>query len=180
LEVGGAPHVGSIGQAITTAVNTTFNAWFNQLGGFPANPISCLVEGALVLVRRTAFGLVPTGVVATVTGSTLMIDVDAGSVAYLRQNGTNLQVSGDPVFFRLLHQQQFDSSSVNTVDVTNTSTGHAGLNVTAGSVNASLETTGIDSLNFGADAQFDDSVRNTLPSKSALGTSPVLTRTWSK
>ena len=152
----------SIGQQITVAVNTAFNALFTGLGGLPANPISGLLEGALVLVRRTVFGLVPTGVTAAVIGSTLVIDVDPGSIAYFRQNGTSLQVSGDPVFFHLFNAQQFDAASVQTV--TATGTGNAGLVFSSGDVNASLETTGIDSLNFGAGAQFAGSVDTTLDS----------------
>ena len=147
---------GSIGQQITMAVNTAFTTLFTGLGGLPGNPISGLLEGALVLVRRTVFGLVPTGVTASVNGSTLVINVDPGSTAYFRQNGTSLQVSGDPVFFHLLNAQQFEATSVQTVQATGT--GHAGLVFASGDVNASLETTGIDSLNFGAGAQFDGSV----------------------
>jgi len=161
---GAQVRAGSIGQQITVAVNTAFNTLFNQLGGFPGNPISGLLEGALVLIRRTVFGWVPTGVTATVSGSTLVINVGSGSVAYFRQDGTNLQVSGDPVFFHLLNRQQFDAPSVQMVQATNTSSGHAGLVFTTGDVAASLETTGIDSLNFGADALFDDSVTATLGS----------------
>jgi parallel beta-helix repeat protein len=149
---------GSIGQQITVAVNTAFNTLFTGLGGLPGNPISGLLEGALVLVRRTVFGLVPTGVTAAVDGTTLVINVDPGSTAYFRQNGTSLQVSGDPVFFHLLNAQQFEATSVQTVTATNTGTGHAGLVFASGDVNASLETAGIDSLNFGADAQFEGSV----------------------
>ena len=159
---GQSVRAGSIGQQISVAVNTSFNSLFNQWGGFPGNPISGLLEGALVLVRRTVFGLVPTGVTATVSGSTLVINVGPGSVAYFRQDGTNLQVSGDPVFFHLLNRQQFDAPSVQTVQVTNTSGGHAGMVFTTGDVAASLETTGIDSLNFGADALFDRTVDATL------------------
>lgn len=151
-----------VGQQISEAVNTTFNALFTQLGGAPANPISGLLEGALVLVRRTVFGLVPTGVSATLNGSALEITVDPGSTAYFRQDGASLQVSGDPVFFRVLNEQQFSASSVQTV--TATGTGHAGLVFTTGDVNASLDTTGIDSVNFGAGAQFGDSVTATLDS----------------
>jgi len=147
---------GSIGQQITVAVNTAFNTLFTGLGGLPGNPISGLLEGALVLVRRTVFGLVPTGVTAAVNGTTLVINVDPGSTAYFRQNGTSLQVSGDPVFFHLLNAQQFEATSVQTVQATGT--GNAGLVFASGDVNASLETTGIDSLNFGAGAQFDGSV----------------------
>jgi len=153
---------GAIGQQITVAVNTAFNALFTGLGGVPANPISGLLEGALVLVRRTVFGLVPTGVSATLNGSTLAITVDPGSTAYFRQDGSSLQVSGDPVFFRVLNEQQFSASSVQAV--TATGTGHAGFVFTTGDVNASLDTTGIDSVNFGAGAQFGDSVTTTLDS----------------
>ena len=155
---------GSIDHQITVAVNTAFNSLFNELGGSPGNPISGLLEGALVLVRRTVFGLVPTGVAATLNGSTLAINVDPGSVAYFRKDGTNLQVSGDPVFFHLLNRRQFSESSVQTVQATNTSGGHAGLVFTTGDVAASLDTTGIDSLNFGAHAQFNDSVTANLDS----------------
>ena len=153
---------GAIGQQITIAVNTAFNALFNELGGFPASPISGLLEGALVLVRRTVFGLVPTGVTATLSGSTLAITVDPGSTAYFRKNGASLEVSGDPVFFHLLNQQQFSESSVQTVQATNREGGHAGFVFTTGDVGASLVTSGIDSLNFGASAQFGDSVDATL------------------
>ena len=153
---------GSIGQQITVAVNTTFNAVFTELGRVPANPISGLLEGALVLVRRTVFGLVPTGVTASLDGSTLVITVDPGSTAYFRQNDTSLQVSGDPAFFHLVNQLEFAASSVQAV--TAAGTGHAGFVFTSGDVNASLDTTGIDSLNFGAGAQFDGSVNTTLDS----------------
>jgi parallel beta-helix repeat protein len=157
---GQSVRAGAIGQQITVAVNTTFNTLFTELGGVRANPISGLLEGALVLVRRTVFGLVPSGVTATVSGSTLMINVDSGSTAYFRQTGGSLQVSGDPVFFHLFNQQQFSASSVQAVQATGT--GHAGFVFTTGDVAASLETTGIDSLNFGADALFDRTVDATL------------------
>jgi hypothetical protein len=60
------------------------------------------------------------------------------------------------VFFHLLKPQQFDATSVQTV--TATGTGNAGLVFSSGDVNASLDTTGIDTLNFGAGAQFEGSV----------------------
>jgi parallel beta-helix repeat protein len=66
------------------------------------------------------------------------------------------------VFFHLLNQQQFNESSVQTVQANNTEGGHAGFVFTTGDVRASLVTTGIDSLNFGASAQFSHSVDATL------------------
>ena len=167
--VAGVPAaVGSIGQQITVAVNTTFNALFSQFPGSAANPVLGLAEGALVVLRRTVFGLVPTGVTASLDGSTLVIKVDPGSTAYFRQNGTSLQVSGDPAFFHVVNQQEFTAPSVQTVTATNTGGGHAGLVFTSGDVNAALETTGIDSLNFGAGAQFEGSVSVDATASAAL------------
>ncbi|AQT80206.1 hypothetical protein B1R94_14450 [Mycolicibacterium litorale] len=88
----------TIEQGITTAINHLFNSAFNWLSGFPANPISDFVEGALVLIRRTLFSAVPTGVSATQTGTSLTIAVNTGSVAYFRNTGTTLEVAGDPSF----------------------------------------------------------------------------------
>ena len=149
----------SIGQAITTAVNHLFGTAFTWLSSLPANPISAFLEGALVLIRRTVFGIVPTGVAANQVGAELTISVATGSIAYLRQTGTSLQVASDPLF---VDAQQFNAATVDEVAADGTAAGCAGLVFTAGDVNAGLQTSGIDSLNFGSSAQFEGNVDATL------------------
>jgi hypothetical protein len=138
----------SITQAVTTVVNHLFNNAFNALAGFPANPISNLVEGALVLIRRSLFGFVPTGVTANQDGNALGISVNSGSVAYFRNNNGTLEVAGDPGFS---HAQTFTDSSVSQVLATGNG-GCAGLAVTSGLIGAGLVTDGIDALRFGSAA----------------------------
>lgn len=83
----------SIVAGVTTVVNHVFNATFDWLATFPTNPISDLVGGALVLIRRALF-IVPEGVTVSQTSPTsLSVSVNTGSVAYLRHDGTVLQVS---------------------------------------------------------------------------------------
>ncbi len=97
-----------------------FNSAFTWLSGFPASPISDLLGGALVLIRRSLF-LVPEGVTASMVGTSLTVNVNTGSVAYLRQDGSSVQVSGDPWFFGA---PTFTAVPDMTVSVT--STGNAG------------------------------------------------------
>ena len=145
----------SLGQAVVTAVNHVFNSAFSWLSQFPGNPISDLVSGALVLIRRTLF-LVPEGVTANQTGTSLTVSVNTGSVAYFRQDGSSVQVSGDPWFWG---SKQFDAATVSTVAVGNPgNAGCAGFVFTSGTVSGDLQTTQIDSLRFGAGAAFTGQV----------------------
>ncbi len=110
-----------------------FNSAFSWLSQFPGNPISDLVSGALVLIRRTLF-LVPEGVTASQTGTSLTVSVNTGSVAYFRQDGSSVQVSGDPWFWG---SEQFDAATVSTVAVGNPgNAGCAGFVFTSGEVSA--------------------------------------------
>lgn len=140
----------SVAQAVTTAVNHLFNTVFDSLAGFPASPLANFVEGALVLIRRSLFGFVPTGVSATQIGAGLDISVNSGSVAYFRNNNGTVEVAGDPGFS---DAQQFVASSVSQV-LTTGNGGCAGLAVTSGTTVAGLATDGIDALRFGSGAQF--------------------------
>jgi len=149
----------SIAQAVTTVVNHLFNSAFDWMTTSPANPISDLVAGALVLIRRTLF-FVPDGVTASQAGTALTVSVNTGSVAYFRQDGTTIEVSGDPWF---LGAQRFDSTTVNTVAVGNPgNVGCAGLAVTEGLVNADLTTSQIDAIRFGSGAAFSGRVDSTV------------------
>ncbi|MCW1959344.1 MAG: right-handed parallel beta-helix repeat-containing protein [Mycobacterium sp.] len=132
-----------------------FNSAFDWLATLPPSPISGFLEGALVLVRRSLF-FIPTGVSATQTGSSLSIAVKTGSVAYFRQDGTDLQVSNVPIFRRAT---SFTASTVADVTVANPgNSGSAGLYFTTGSVAADLTTTRIDAITFGDTAQFTGQV----------------------
>lgn len=146
----------SIAAAVTTAVNHAFNSAFDWLASLPANPISDLVGGALVLIRRALF-LVPEGVTVTQTTPTsLSVSVNTGSVAYFRHDGTTLQISGDPWFFGA---QSYDDTAGLDVSVTNTgNAGCAGMVLTSGTVNGDLTTSQIDSIRFGTGAAFTDKV----------------------
>lgn len=146
----------SIAAAATTVVNHMFNSAFDWLASFPANPISDLVGGALVLIRRALF-IVPEGVTASQTSATaLSVSVNSGSVAYFRQDGTSLQISGDPWFFGAM---SFDDVPGLTVSVSNPgSAGCAGVVVTSGTVNGDLQTSQIDSLRFDSGAAFTKKV----------------------
>ena len=156
----------SLGQGIGTAVNHLFNSAFTWLSGLPANPLSDLAAGALVLIRRSLF-VVPEGVTAAaLTGTSLAVTVNTGSVAYFRQDGTSVQVSGDPWFFGA---QSFADTTALTIVVNNPgNAGCAGLVLTGGTVNAALTTSQIDSLRFAAGAAFAGKVTATVSGGGAL------------
>ncbi|TGD84587.1 right-handed parallel beta-helix repeat-containing protein [Mycolicibacterium sp. CH28] len=136
-------------QVITAAVNHLFNSAFTGLSAFPANPISDIVAGALVLIRRTLF-FVPEGVTASLVGNSLTVAVNTGSVAYFRQDGSSLQISGDPSFFRAT---TFTTGSQTTVSVGNPgNAGCAGVVLASGQMAGALTTSQIDSVRFGAGA----------------------------
>ncbi|MGV0994073.1 MAG: right-handed parallel beta-helix repeat-containing protein [Mycobacterium sp.] len=141
------------------AVNHFFNSAFDVVATFPSSPLADLIGGALVLIRRTLF-FIPEGVTADQAGTALTVSVNTGSVAYFRQDGTALQVSGDPWF---LGAQRFDAATVSAVSVSNPgNAGSAGLAVTTGTVNGDLTTSGIDSIRFGSGAAFSGHVTSTL------------------
>lgn len=152
----GAP---TISQAVATAVNHVFNGAFSWLSSLPANPLSGVLEGALLLIRRTVFGLVPTGVSATQIGTTVRIAVNTGSVAYFRSDGTTIDVAGDPGF---TGGQQFTATSISRV-VTDGTGGCAGFVFTSGTAQSDLIADGIDSLRFSPTAGFTGTVDATLP-----------------
>ncbi|MBU3749306.1 MAG: hypothetical protein FGM52_02435 [Mycobacterium sp.] len=146
----------TFGQAITTVVTRLFNSTFDWLSTIPAGPFTNLLEGALVLIRRSLF-LIPTGVKAVQQGTELTVKVNTGSVAYVRRDGTRIEVSGLPSFRQA---DQFDSASVKDVQVSNPGdAGCAGLVLESGSVAASLQTNQIDSIRFGPDAGFDGAIK---------------------
>ncbi|MCW1960283.1 MAG: hypothetical protein KIH64_017395, partial [Mycobacterium sp.] len=146
-----------MGQAINVVVNHVFNAAFDWVATLPGGPLSGLVEGALVLLRRSLF-LSPLGVTATQVGNSLAISVNTGSVAYLREVGTVLEVSGLPSFRRA---QSFDNSVQLSLLVANSAgnAGCAGVVVESGVVDGYLASSQIDSLRFGAGAAFTGQVQ---------------------
>ncbi len=149
----------TIGQGIATAINHVFNSAFDLLSTFPAGPISNVIEGGLLLIRRTLFGGIGTGVTATQSGDSLTVSVNTGSVAYFQTNGTTLEVSGDPGF---KNAQQFTASSVSQV-VTDANgkanAGCAGFVLTGGTVIGDLVTNGIDDLRFESGSEFTGKVK---------------------
>lgn len=150
----------TLGQAINTVINHLFNSTFDWLSTLPGNGITNLIEGALVLARRSLF-LSPEGVTASQVGTSLEVTVNTGSVAYFRQEGTSLQVSGDPSFRRA---QTFDAATVELVAVANGpgNAGCAGVVVESGILNGTLTTSEIDALRFGSDAAVSDSVKSSV------------------
>ena len=143
------------GQALTTVVNHLFNSTFDWLSTLPGGPVFELLTGSLALIRRSLF-LFPEGVTASQTNTELTVTVNTGSVAYLRQDGNLIQVSGDPRFWGA---QGFQADSIQTVTVDNSgNAGCAGLVLTSGAVTASLQTTQIDAIRFGSDAAFTGAV----------------------
>lgn len=141
-----------LGQGIATAVNTVFNSAFAWLATLPGGLLSGFLEGTLVLIRRTLFGLIPTGVTADQVGTALTIAVNTGSVAYLRNSDSGIQVSGDPCF---LGVPDFDDAAVDSVLVGSPGNGgSAGLVFTGQPIGAALTTTGINSIRFGTGAAF--------------------------
>lgn len=151
----------SITQAVGTVVNHLFNSAFTLLSSFPGSPISDLVAGALVLIRRSVF-FVPEGVTATMVGNSLNVSVNTGSVAYFRQNGSGVQVSGDPGFFGA--QTFYDTTPIDVVVSNAGNAGCAGVVMTSGTVNGNLQTTQIDDIRFGAGAAFSKQVTATVTS----------------
>lgn len=151
----GAP---TIGQAINTVINHLFNSTFDLLSTLPGGPVANLLEGALVLLRRSLF-LSPEGVTASQVGNSLTVSVNTGSVAYFRQDGTSLQVSGDPSFRRA---KTFETGTGLTVEVANSpgNAGCAGVVLESGIVNGALETSQIDAIRFGPGAAFSGSVQS--------------------
>jgi parallel beta-helix repeat protein len=148
----GAP---SLTAAVGTVVNHVFNSAFDVVGGFPGGPLSDVVGGALVLVRRSLF-FVPEGVSVAQTNSSLMVSVNSGSVAYIRQVGDAVQISGDPSFFRAYTVSDASAVSVSVSNAGNA--GCAGVVVTSGTVNGALSTSGIDALRFAGGAAFSGRV----------------------
>jgi parallel beta-helix repeat protein len=141
----------TLGQAVSTVVNHLFNSTFDWLATLPGGPIDDLMTGALALARRTLF-FVPEGVTARQTTNGLVVKVNTGSTAYFRQDGTSVQVSGDPLFWGAKH---FTVSADDTVAVSNPGNGGcAGFVFTSGTAPANLTTTGIDSLRFEGDSAF--------------------------
>lgn len=162
----GAP---TIAQGITTAVNHWFNSAYSILGDSP-NAISAFVEGALVLLRRALF-FVPTGLSTLQVGTELTIQVNTGSVAYFRQSGSNIQLADNPLFWGA---KDFAATSVSDVVMGNSgTTGCAGLMFTEGTLDASLTTSGIDSINFGETAAATGAVQATLNSGSIALTNAI-------
>ncbi|MFM9034462.1 MAG: right-handed parallel beta-helix repeat-containing protein, partial [Mycobacterium sp.] len=146
-------------QALSTVINHRFNSTFDVLSTLPGGPISDLLTGALALVRRTLF-FVPEGVTASQTANGLSIAVNTGSVAYFRQDGTFVQVSGDPLF---LGAKPFTLTADQTVAVTNPgNAGCAGFVFTSGTAKGSLATSQIDAIRFEGDSAFDGSVGATV------------------
>lgn len=142
----------TIGQAVTTAVNHLFNTAFDWISTWPATPISDLVAGALLLVRRSMI-FIPSGVESSlsVTGK-LDVTVNSGSVAYVRENDGYVEISGDPSFFGA---SRFDAGAVTDVSVSNPgNAGCAGFVLSSGTVAASLQSTQIDAMRFGSGAAF--------------------------
>lgn len=149
----------SITQAVGTVVNHLFNSAFTVLSSFPGSPISDLVAGALVLIRRSLF-FVPEGVTASMVGNSLTVSVNTGSVAYFRQNGSAVQVSGDPWFFGA--QSFYDTVPIDVLVSNAGNAGCAGVVLTSGTVNGNLVTSQIDDLRFGAGAAFSNQVTATV------------------
>lgn len=134
----------SVGQAITTVINHVFNDAFGTLSGLPANPFSDFAEGALLLIRRTLFAPISTGVLASQVGTELTISVNSGSIAYFRVIDDILEVAYNPLF---VGAQQFDATSVSDVDVDGLAA-CAGFVFTSGVLDADLDTSQIDSIEF--------------------------------
>lgn len=155
----------SIAQAVPVAVNHVFNSAFTWLSSFPASPISDLLGGALVLIRRSLF-LVPEGVTASMVGTELTVRVNTGSVAYLRQNGTSVQVSGDPWFFGTPTYAVVPDMRVSVTSTGNA--GCAGIVLTSGQVSADLVTTQIDSIRFAPGASVSGAVNASLTNGGSL------------
>jgi parallel beta-helix repeat protein len=149
----------TLGQAVSTAVNHLFNSTFDWLAALPGGPIDDLITGALALVRRTLF-FVPEGVTASQTTNGLVVTVNTGSTAYFRQDGTSVQVSGDPLFWGAEH---FTLSADDTVAVSNPgNAGCAGFVFTSGTAHGDLTTTSIDSMRFEGDSAFTGRVDSAL------------------
>ncbi|WP_163789150.1 right-handed parallel beta-helix repeat-containing protein [Mycolicibacterium aichiense] len=138
-----------------TVVNHVFNSAFDVVGGLPGGPLSDVLGGALVLVRRSLF-FVPEGVSVAQTNSSLVVSVNSGSVAYIRQVGSSVQISGDPGFFRAYTVSDASAVSVSVSNAGNA--GCAGVVVTSGTVNGALSTSGIDALRFADGAAFSGRV----------------------
>lgn len=153
---GAAP---SIGQALSTVVNHLFNSTFDALSTLPGGPFSDLVTGALALVRRTLF-FIPEGVTASQTGNSLSISVNTGSVAYFRQDGSSVQVSGDPLFWGA---KTFAMTADQTVAVSNPgNAGCAGFVFTSGTAAGGLQTSQIDAIRFEGTSAFGGRVHATM------------------
>ncbi|MCV7345444.1 hypothetical protein H7J91_13350, partial [Mycolicibacterium rhodesiae] len=99
---------------------------------------------------------VPEGVSVAQSNSSLMVSVNSGSVAYIRQVGSSVQISGDPSFFRAYTVG--DAAGVSVLVGNAGNAGCAGVVVTSGTVNGALSTTGIDALRFGDGAAFSGKV----------------------
>jgi parallel beta-helix repeat protein len=149
----------SPGQAINTVINHIFNTAFDWLSTLPGGPVADVLSGALVLIRRSLF-LSPLGVTATQAGTELTVTVNTGSVAYVRQNGGYIEVSGLPSF---VNAQRFTASTVSDLSAGNPgNAGCAGFVLTSGTVDAALQTSQIDRLRFDTGASFTHRVTATV------------------
>lgn len=130
-------------------VNRAFNSAFTLLSG--GGPLSDVFTGALVLVRRSLF-FIPEGVTASTTTNGLTVNVNSGSVAYFRQNGSGVQVSGDPGFW--------DATTYTTdhVAVVGAGNGGAGVVLTSGTVTGDLTTDQIGAVRFESGSAFTGKV----------------------
>lgn len=144
-------HAQAFRHPLATAINRAFNNAFTLLAGGGA--FSELLTGALVLVRRTMF-LIPEGVTASPTQNGLTVNVTTNGVAYFRQDGSGVQVSGDPRFWG---SKTYTVHAVSVVE----NGERTGVVLTSGTVDANLTTVQIDSLRFQSGSAFTGMVTAT-------------------
>ncbi|KDF00643.1 hypothetical protein Y900_017255 [Mycolicibacterium aromaticivorans JS19b1 = JCM 16368] len=144
-----AAHAQSLDQTLVITVNRAFNSAFTLLSG--GGPLSDVFTGALVLVRRSLF-FVPEGVTASTTTNGLTVNVNSGSVAYFRQNGSGVQVSGDPGFWNAT------TYTSDHVAVAGAGNGGAGVVLTSGTIAGDLTTDQIDAVRFESGSAFTGKV----------------------
>lgn len=89
-----APQADAVGSSINSLVNGAFDALANWLSSLPPNPISDVVGGALLLVRRSLFNQAPTAVPVQWGQTSTNI---VGSIG-----ATDLE--GDPIVYTVVSQ----------------------------------------------------------------------------
>ena len=101
---------------LNTAVVGLFESVSRLLAALPANPISELLSGALLLVRRTLFNQLPTAEPSS-HASWWVLDVDPPADDYVEGNLNALDPEGDALTYRLVEAPLYGTVTIDAEGV---------------------------------------------------------------